>query len=142
GSKSIVIPKLEGEVRIDGVLDDSLWSQALLVEDFHQYEPFEFVEPSQKSQVWIFYTEEALYVGSFFEEPDMSLISANVLRQGEGLARDDILAVILDPYLDRRNGYRFEVNANGVRWEGLFQNISDIEGNWDGIWQADASRVE
>jgi hypothetical protein len=62
-----------------------------------------------------------------------------VLRQGQGLNADDVFALILDPYLDRRNGYRFEVNPNAVRWEGLFQNISDIEGNWDGIWEAGAS---
>jgi len=142
GSKSIVIPRLNGEIHVDGILDEALWSQALLVEDFHQYEPFEYAEPSQHSKVWIFYTEDALYVGSFFEESDMSLVSANTLRQGQGLASDDILAVILDPYLDRRNGYRFEVNANGVRWEGLFQNVTEIEGNWDGIWQADATRTE
>jgi hypothetical protein len=140
-SKTIVIPKLVGTAKIDGVLDDALWSQALLVDDFHQYEPVQYGEPSQKSQVWIFYTEDALYIGSFFEEADMSLISANTLRQGQGLASDDILAVILDPFFDRRNGYRFEVNANGVRWEGLFQNTTEIDGNWDGIWQADASRA-
>jgi hypothetical protein len=65
-----------------------------------------------------------------------------VLRQGEGLVADDIFSVILDPYLDRRNGYRFTVNPNGVRWEGLYQNITDIQGNWDGIWQADALVVD
>jgi len=141
GSKSIVIPRLEDPVRIDGVLDESQWANALLIEDFHQYEPVEYAEPSQRTQVRVFYTDDALYIGSFFEEPAPSLISANIMRQGQSLASDDILAVILDPYLDRRNGYRFEVNANGVRWEGLFQNVTDIEGNWDGIWQADASRV-
>ncbi len=141
GSKTATIPRLEGEPRIDGVLDEAVWSQALLVDDFHQYEPVEYAEPSHKTQVWLFYTEEALYIASFFEEPDMSLVSANIMRQGQSLASDDILAVVLDPYLDRRNGYRFEVNANGVRWEGLFQNVTDVEGNWDGIWQADASRV-
>ncbi len=120
-AKTIVIPKLTGEAEIDGALDDALWSQALLIDDFHQYEPVEYGEPSQKSQVWIFYTEDALYIGSFFEEADMSEVSANVMRQGQGLASDDILAVVLDPFFDRRNGYRFEVNANGVRWEGLFQ---------------------
>lgn len=142
GSKSITVPKLDGTPRIDGVLDEAVWSGALLIEDFHQYEPVEYAEPGLKSQVWIFYTETALYIGSFFAENDMSEVTANVLRQGQGLGSDDILAVILDPYLDRRNGYRFEVNANGVRWEGLFRNITDIESNWDGIWQADASRAE
>lgn len=140
--KTVAIPKLAGALRIDGVLDEAQWSQARLIDDFHQYEPVEYGEPSQATQVWVFYTEEALYIGSYFAESDMSQVSANVLRQGQGLPSDDLLAVILDPYLDRRNGYRFEVNANGVRWEGLFRNITDIEGNWDGIWQADASRTE
>lgn len=140
-AKSVVIPKLTGEAAIDGILDDAPWSQALLIEDFHQYEPVEYGQPSQKTQVWIFYTEDALYIGSFFAESDMSKVAANIMRHGESLQSDDILAVILDPYFDRRNGYRFEVNANGVRWEGLYQNTSEIDGNWDGIWQAGATRV-
>ena len=142
GEKSIQIPKLSERARIDGVLDEEVWSRAVLINDFHQYEPVEYAEPSQKSEVWVYYTEEALYIAHHFWETDPSLISANILRQGQGLQPDDILAVILDPYLDRRNGYRFEVNANGVRWEGLFQNITDIESSWDGIWQANATRDE
>jgi len=142
GGKTIVIPKLSERARIDGVLDDEVWSQALLVDDFHQYDPVEYAEPSQKTEVWIYYTEEALYIAHHFWEDDPSLISANILRQGQGLQADDLLAVILDPYLDRRNGYRFEVNANGVRWEGLFQNITRIDSSWDGIWQTQASRDE
>jgi len=142
GGKTIEIPKLSERADIDGSLDDAVWSQALLIDDFHQYEPVEYAEPSQKTEVWIYYTEEALYIAHHFWETDPDLISANILRQGQGLQADDLLAVILDPYLDRRNGYRFEVNANGVRWEGLFQNVTDIESSWDGIWQADASRDE
>ncbi len=44
--------------------------------------------------------------------------------------------MILDPYLDRRSGYRFEVNAHGVRWDALYQNTTSVESNWEGIWQA------
>lgn len=143
GGKEISIPRLqEGMVEIDGQPDEAAWQQAMLVDDFHQYEPVEYAPPSQHTEVRVFYTEEALYIATWMYETDPELISANVLRQGEGLRSDDLLAVILDPYLDRRNGYRFEVNANGIRWEGLFQNVSDIESNWDGIWQADASRDE
>ena len=142
GDKTVLVPKLDGELRIDGKLDEPQWAQSLVVEDLHQYQPYEYSEPSQKTKVWIFYTADALYVAAFFEESDPSLISASVLRQGEGLVADDIFSVILDPYLDRRNGYRFTVNPNGVRWEGLYQNITDIQGKWDGIWQADALVVD
>lgn len=142
GAKIIVVPKLSGSVTIDANLDEPQWAQALVVDDLHQYTPYEYTPPSQNTKVWIFYTEEALYVASFFEESDPALISASVLRQGEALVADDIFSVILDPYLDRRNGYRFTVNPNGVRWEGLYQNVTDIQGNWDGIWQAAARVVD
>ena len=114
GGKTIEIPKLSERATIDGVLDDDVWSRALLINDFHQYEPVEYAEPSEKAEIWIYYTDEALYIAHHFWETDPSLISANILRQGQSLQPDDILAVVLDPYLDRRNGYRFEVNANGI----------------------------
>ena len=79
----------------------------------------------------VFYTQDALYVGARMVEADAEQITGRVLRQGQSLDADDVFAVILDPYLDRRNGYRFEVNPNGVRWEGLFQNIIEVESNWN-----------
>jgi hypothetical protein len=138
--KAVEIPQLARLPSIDGVLDEAVWSQAALVEDLHQVFPQEYVTPTEPTRVRVFYTEDALYVGAEMLETDAARITDRVLRQGQSLEVDDVFAVILDPYLDRRNGYRFEVNPNGVRWEGLFQNIIEIEGNWDGIWEARAQR--
>jgi hypothetical protein len=134
--KSVSIPKLDSAVQVDGVLNDAVWQQALLIEDLHQVFPTEFEAPTQRTEVRLYYTSDALYVSARMFETDPSQITAQVLRQGQGLGADDVFAIVLDPYLDRRNGYRFEVNANSVRWEGLFQNINDVEGNWNGIWEA------
>jgi len=139
-TKSVSIPVLSGDVTINGVLDEDIWSQAVLIEDLHQVFPEEYVSPSQPTQVRVFYTENALYIGALMVESDAAQITDRVLRQGQSLSSDDVFAVILDPYLDRRNGYRFEVNPNGVRWEGLFQNIIEVEGNWQGIWEARSQR--
>jgi len=139
-SKNIRLPGLTGNIQIDGKLDDTNWSQAVLIEDLHQVFPREFVTPTQRTEVRVFYTPDAIYIGARMWESDPTLISDRVLRQGQALGSDDIFAVILDPYLDRRNGYRFEVNANSVRWDGLFQNISDVEANWEGIWEAKSAR--
>lgn len=138
--KNIELPGLSGTVEIDGRLDDASWAMATVIEDLHQVFPTEFQAPSERTEVRVFYTEDALYIGAQMFESDPTQISDRVLRQGQALGSDDIFAVILDPYLERRNGYRFEVNPNGVRWEGLFQNIVDVEGNWDGIWEARSLR--
>ncbi len=138
--KLVDLPQLSGDVTINGSLDEGVWSQAALIEDLHQVFPEEFAAPTQQTRVRVFYSESALYIGATMIENDPTQIRDRVLRQGQALDADDIFAVIIDPYLDRRNGYRFEVNPNGVRWEGLFQNINSMEGNWDGIWEARAQR--
>jgi hypothetical protein len=138
--KSVEIPQLADRPTVDGVLDEASWSRAALIEDFHQVFPEEYGTPTQPTEVRVFYTEDALYVGARMVEGDAGRITDRVLRQGQSLDADDVFAVILDPYLDRRNGYRFEVNPNGVRWEGLFQNIIEVESNWDGIWEARAQK--
>lgn len=139
-NKTIQIPLLSADVTINGQLDEAVWRQATLVGDLHQVFPEEYASPTQATQVRVFYSENALYIGATLYESDTSQIIDRVLRQGQSLGGDDIFAVILDPYLDRRNGYRFEVNPNGVRWEGLFQNITGVESNWQGIWEARSQR--
>jgi hypothetical protein len=37
--------------------------------------------------------------------------------------------------LDKRNGYLFSINPNGVRVDALFKNVSDFEMNWSSIRQ-------
>src|SRR5690606_38881746 len=137
----LAVPRLDAEARIDGRLDDAVWDRAALVDDFHQINPFEYAEPSQRTEVRVFYTEDALYVGARMYEDDPSLITASVLRQGQGLPSDDTFNLMLDPYLDRRGGYLFAINANGVRVDGIYQNIANVDRNWEGIWQAQ-SRID
>jgi len=140
--KSREIPHLEAEVEIDGVMDEAVWDRALLINDFHQYQPVEYADPSQSTDVRIFYTEDALYIAARLWDEFPDQIAASILRQGQAIGADDVFTVILDPYLDRRNGYRFELNSNGVRAEGLYQNVTGVESSWNGIWQASASRDE
>jgi len=136
GGKTINIINLQDDPRIDGLLDEAVWADAALVDDFHQMTPIEYAQPGQHTEVRLFYTKDALYIGARMYETDPSLIIKNVMRQGQGLLNDDVFNLVLDPYLDRRSGYLFEINPNGVRVEGIFQNVSQVDRNWTGIWQA------
>ena len=53
------------------------------------------------------------------------------------------MAILLDTFLDRRNGYIFETNPNGARAEGLINDEGDsVNMEWDGVWQVAARRTE
>jgi hypothetical protein len=47
--------------------------------------------------------------------------------------------VLVDPFLDYRNGFFFEVNPRGARADGQVANNAESRSReWDGIWQASA----
>jgi hypothetical protein len=119
---------------IDGVLDDDAWRLAAQVEDLHEIQPTEYAPASERTVVYLLYDQNAIYIGARLYDQDPSQITARILRQGEEVFSDDWFSVMLDPFHDRRSGYRFMTNPNGLRQEGLFQNISDEQWDWEGIW--------
>ena len=125
---------------IDGVLDEEIWANAAMVTDLHQMDPIEYSDPSERSEFYVAYDRDALYVGARMWDSQPDRIAANILRQGASISNDDLLLVILDPYNNGREGYQFQLNPNGVRYEGLFLGASQMQWNWDGIWQAAATQ--
>jgi len=69
-------------------------------------------------------------------------ITANVMRQNASITSEDTLFVTLDPFNTRRGGYFFGLNVHGVRFDGLYRNVSEYYSDWDSIWLAAASRFE
>jgi hypothetical protein len=123
---------------IDGRIDDAVWQGAAVIEDLHQVTPVEFSTPTERTVVYLLYDADFLYVGArmFDKEPDQ--IVARILRQNQPIGGDDRFFVHIDAFGNRRSGNLFGVNPNGVRFDGIFQNIVDRQFDWDGIYQAEA----
>lgn len=140
GQKTVRIVRTPAPPVIDGVLDDAVWASAAAVNDLHQVNPIEYAEPSERTEIYLLYDDDALYVGArLYTDPDD--ITANVLRQNsQAMTQDDTLFVTLDPFNTRRGGYFFGVNPNGVRQDGLYRNVSEFYGDWDTIYEAKTSR--
>ncbi len=139
-TKTVRVMRVETPPVIDGVLDESVWGEAQAITDFHQVRPGDGTPPSERTEVYLLYDDDALYVGARLGDSEPDQIAANTMRHGVGIGRtDDRLVLILDPFNTRRGGYRFETNANGVRHEMLYQNVSQININWDTIWEAAGS---
>jgi hypothetical protein len=105
--KTLTIMRLAMPPTIDGVLDEPAWANATLVTDLHQLDPVEYAPPSQRSEIRLYYDDDALYVSARLWDTEADRITAQVLRQGEGLGSEDRFSVILDPYLDRRTVIAF-----------------------------------
>jgi hypothetical protein len=120
---------------IDGVMDE-VWSTGATIEDLHQTDPIEYAEPSEKTVVRVLYDKDFLYFSAMMYYGDTSEIIANKLIQGANLRFDDKFRVYINPFDDGRNGYLFQTNANGVRTDGILENVTDMNFDWTGIWYA------
>ena len=136
--KLITAPRIDTPPVIDGRLDDAVWKQAVVLEDIHQIRPHEQDPPTERTIFYVMYDKDNLYVGAhaWYSEPEK--ITAHLLKQGSELITEDRVGVILDPFNDKRSGYMFELNPNGVRLDGLFNTPTQFAPWWDGIWQGEA----
>jgi hypothetical protein len=137
--KSLRVVRTATPPTIDGLLDEEVWQNAEVVTDFHQIRPGDGTTPTELTELYVLYDDDALYIGARMHDSDPELIAAPTMRHGQGLGPDDRLVLILDPFNTGRSGYRFETNANGVRHDALYTNISSFTGDWTVIWDAAAS---
>jgi hypothetical protein len=134
--KSVAMVRAESRPLIDGKLDDAAWAQAARIEDFHQIRPGNQTPPSERTEVYLLYDKDAIYVAArMWDSGAPGQITRNIMKQGSSLGEDDRLAIVIDPFNSRRQGYRFEVNANGVRNDMLYQN-NQLQSEWTVIWEA------
>ncbi len=124
---------------IDGRMDDAVWQQAEPITDFHQIRPGNQTEPSERTEVYVVYDDDAMYIAARMYDSEPHLIAAPVIRHGQGMGSDDRLVVILDPFNTQRTGYRFETNLNAARHEALYTSVNSFQIEWNTIWDTATS---
>lgn len=138
GRKRVEIARTDLAPNIDGILDDEIWQHATVISDLHQFQPVDHGVPSENSVFYIAYNERYFYVGARLYDSDANGIIARQLVQGGGLGSDDAFEFILDTFNNGRTGYHFQVNPNGIRREGVYENPNDLNRDWSGIWQVES----
>jgi hypothetical protein len=126
---------------IDGLMDD-VWSTAAVIDDLHQVNPIEYSVPSEKTVVRVLYDEDFLYVSAMMYYSDLDQIIANKMIQGANLRREDKFRLYINPFNDGRNGYLFQTNANGIRTDGILENVTGRNFDWTGIWYANSALTD
>ncbi|HZL95718.1 MAG TPA: DUF5916 domain-containing protein, partial [Vicinamibacterales bacterium] len=136
---------LETAPAIDGhVMDDPAWLGALAIDQLWQIQPVAGQPASQRTEVFVGYTDSALYIGVIAYDDEPHNIISTDSRRDSSLDDTDSFRVLIDGLLDRQNGYVFGTNPAGIEFdgqvsrEGQGQAISGGEGgfnlNWDTSW--------
>jgi Domain of unknown function (DUF5916)/Carbohydrate family 9 binding domain-like len=126
--------------QLDGRDTDQIWQNAPKYSQFRQFEPKVDVEPSFPTEFRVAYDELNLYVfvRMFDSHPD-SIMRALSRRDVRGPS--DQIKLLIDSYNDRRSGFEFAVNPDGVKRDYSMSNDGNEDESWNGIWDV-ATRVD
>jgi len=132
--RSLEIPKLQITPQLDGRLLDTAWTLAARAGDFITSTPVFNQTPAGATEVFIFYTEEALYVAA---------VCTSARIRTDGSARDDLnsadwFRVGLDTWNDDQNAFQFAVNAAGIQADGRTASFR-YDPQYDTHWQSAVS---
>ena len=127
-------------VTIDGVLDEKIWDQQQLIDDFLVIDPDTLQAPPYRTEVRMFYTGRGLYIGVRNEMPAAERVKRLSNRDAE-LDRD-ALSFSIDPGGRGLFGYQFTVNLGGSVADASILPERDISLDWDGAWWSATSENE
>jgi hypothetical protein len=132
---------------IDGdVLADPAWAGVTPTSGFVQKTPDTGRPVSERTEVFIAFTDDTLYFGvvCYDREPDRIVVADS--RRDSELVETDSFQIILDTYGDEQTGFVFGTNPVGIEYDG--QVTREGEGsafsaggfnkNWDGVWVVSA----
>lgn len=129
-----------GAPRIDGRLDDAVWTLAQPVTQFTQQSPKDGDPATERTEVRIAYDDEAIYIGARMYDSDPAAIVARLGRR-DADTQADLFEVDFDSYHDHRTSFQFIVNPLGVKRDQVATNdFSGGDAGWDPVWDAAAQR--
>ena len=144
--KTLNAVRTETAPMIDGNIDDEVWTKAKPVDDFLQFEPYNLVPASVRTEVRVLYDDDNLYIAFKNFDPNPSSVMKRMSRRdnyeviGE---QTDWFGFGLDSNNDDLTGYWFMLSAAEVQLDvsinetGGWRNMYDP--SWDAVWDGKTS---
>ena len=130
------VPHTTLDVTIDGVLDDPVWRDALVIELGIEVNPRENVPADVETLAYIIEDGSRLLVAFDARDPAPEEIRA-YLRDRDSAFSDDFVGVVLDTFNDERRAVEFFVNALGVQMDLTVDDVNGGEdSSWDALWDS------
>lgn len=143
-SQAFQVPFLEGEVEMDGQLDDAIWQSLPVYSDFSNYFPIDQGKAVCQTEIRIFHNGEHLFIAAAYRDSTEEVMVNSLKRDNhyETMIQSDAFGIVIDPNHKQQNGYYFAVNAGEAQVDGVVETISDgynLNTSWNTVWRCKTS---
>ncbi len=136
--------KLDAPLRVDGQLDEAVYSTVPPFGGFIQVVPDTGAEASERTDVWILYDEQHIYVSArvWDSAPPSQWVANELRRDTNQLRNNDHLGVMFDTFYDRRSGFMFYSNPLGALADYSVIDEGGPNTDWNPVWEVRTGRFD
>jgi hypothetical protein len=144
GDATIRAVRVSSPLSIDGRLDEQFYRDTPAISDFIQTVPVERGVPSERTEAWISFDDEYVYVSARIWEPggEDGWVSNEMRRDSQQLRQNDNFGVFLDTFYDRRNALAFYVTPIGGFADFQVTNEGNPNFDWNPITEIRTGRFD
>jgi len=113
------LPLLKGPITIDGDLSDPAWADALVIDNFYEFQPGDGTVPPVRTIARVGRDDRYFYASFWCEEPDMGKLRAPYVDRDGVTDQMDYVGILLDVDNARRSAVDFWINPRGIQTDSM-----------------------
>lgn len=132
----------------DGLLDEPFWDN-LKKTPFRTQLPELDKEPSEKSDIYLAYDDDYIYMCGRMYLSDPSFYRATTFKRDAFDGTTDYFGMVIDSYNDKENALAFFTGPSGFRWDGVVFNDAQAPPNefpvsidWNTFWDVKTQKTD
>jgi hypothetical protein len=143
GRATVRATRIEEPIQLDGRLSEDVYARIPAIDDFIQQDPQEGAPASEKTEAWILFDENNLYVSARCHDQHPEKMVANEMRRDSfTIWQNDNFGVVLDTFYDRRSGFMFYTNPVGGLSDSYVFEERENNRDWNTVWDARTQRSD
>ena len=130
---------------IDGIIDDLSWDDAIIIDEFLQFEPYNLEVATVRTETRVLFDDKYLYIAFNNFDPNPESIMKRLARRDDWESgfgsNSDWIGVGIDSRNDDKTGYWFAVNAAEVQVDVVIagEGHHAFDGTWNVVWESKVS---
>lgn len=135
--KNLTVIRTNSAPKIDGILDDEVWQNAPVAQDFVERNPNNGIpEPGDfKSIVKVLYDDTGLYIAAKMFDPHPENIKRQ-LTERDYTGNADIFGITINGYNDHQQSVLFMIQASGVQADAKIMTNANDDFTWNAVWNS------
>jgi len=141
GRSQVRAVRLDRALVLDGLLDEEIYSAVPPASGFLQQQPAWGEPATERTDVWVFYDDDQIYIAVRAWDGSPERIVANEMRRdNRNIWLNDNFIVTLDTFQDRRTAFFFQTNPLGGIRDGRVVGEGNTNFDWNAVWDVKTAR--